>query len=315
MKLRTEVIVVGGGIAGMAFAHRLVNAAEPGTVRVRLLLKAPMTSSSSQLAQGGLAAALHATDSVEAHVQDTLRTGGGRNNEAVVRAVVAEGPRVVEELLALGAELDRDAAGKLRLAREGGHGRARVVHHADRTGAEIVRVLDAHTRAHPAIERVEGMRALDLLEEEEGGAPRCTGVQVLRLEDGMLCELRAHLVVLATGGEVDMVIRTTRAVTFTSQVAHDRSEVGMGTLTHGLHQPGRPVLGAEDNVDDDVAERLGHCRKVDVGKLAGMWRCLVGYAVGPSALLMRTLERLGPWRCHGPRMRSGLQPSFVHLLF
>lgn len=215
MKLRTEVIVVGAGIAGMAFAHRLVNAAEPGSVRVRLLLKAPMTSSSSQLAQGGLAAALHATDSVEAHVQDTLRTGGGRNNEAVVRAVVAEGPRVVEELLALGAELDRDAAGKLRLAREGGHGRARVVHHADRTGAEIVRVLDAHTRAHPAIERVEGMRALDLLVEEEDGAPRCTGVQVLRLEDGMLCELRAHLVVLATGGVGQVYPTTTNPTTAT----------------------------------------------------------------------------------------------------
>jgi L-aspartate oxidase len=210
-----EVIVVGAGIAGMAFAQGLAEALGSREVRIRMLMKAELEDSSSSLAQGGLAAPIHRDDSVEQHVQDTMRTGGGRNDEAVVRAVVSEAPRVVERLITWGAEFDRDATGRPALAREGGHGRARVVHRADSTGAEIVRVLHEHVVNNAAIVRSERVRAIDLLVEDGSEGRRCIGVRVLDLNTGMLRELYAHLVVLATGGVGQVYSTTTNPVTAT----------------------------------------------------------------------------------------------------
>ena len=210
-----DVVVVGAGIAGMAFANGLSDALGSQAVRIRLLMKAELEDSSSSLAQGGLAAPIHRDDSVEQHVQDTMRTGGGRNDEMVVRAVVSEAPRVVERLIAWGAEFDRDAKGRPALAREGGHGRARVVHRADSTGAEIMRVLHERIMHDPSIEQLERVRAIDLLIENGPDGRRCVGVRALDLNTGMLRELHAHLVVLATGGVGQVYSTTTNPVTAT----------------------------------------------------------------------------------------------------
>ncbi|MFT3884667.1 MAG: L-aspartate oxidase [Flavobacteriales bacterium] len=204
MKPQLDVIVVGGGIAGMACAVQLAEQAAGRPVRMRIIAKEAVSGSNSYAAQGGMAAVLHPADSTASHVRDTLTVGEGRNDPAVARRVVCEGPAVVRALLGMGAAFDTDAAGQLALAREGGHTMARVVHHLDRTGAEIVRVLQQRVRASPCITLIDE-QAVDLLVEDD----RCIGIRSRDPRDERLTDRFAHAVVLATGGAGQVYLHTT----------------------------------------------------------------------------------------------------------
>jgi L-aspartate oxidase len=133
------IVVVGGGVAGLATAL----AAAPATVR--LLCRAhDGCGSASALAQGGIAAALDPQDSVAAHAVDTLAAGAHHNDAAMVQWLTAEAPAAIAWLQAQGVVFDRDAQGRLQLGREGGHGAARIVHAGgDASGVALVRALRA----------------------------------------------------------------------------------------------------------------------------------------------------------------------------
>ncbi len=168
--VETDYLVLGSGIAGLAFA---IDAAAHG--RVMVITKRSETDTNTNWAQGGVAAVLAGDDSFEQHVADTLTVGDGLCDRAVVESVVAEGPAAVEKLLALGTHLDRGADGALDLTREGGHSRRRVVHHEDISGREIQRALLAAAHAHPGIQIVEDHIAVDLLSMAKyGGDAACT---------------------------------------------------------------------------------------------------------------------------------------------
>ena len=209
MSLTLEVLVVGGGIAGMNYAVQLADKAGGRKLRIRILSKATVHESSSFHAQGGVAAAMCAEDPFEDHVRDTLAVGEGRNDADVVRLVVKEGPAVIRGLIGLGAHFDRDRGGALHLAREGGHRAARVVHHRDRTGEEIVRVLQQRVRDIPVIGTVMDQRVIELLTEGEGAYRRCIGVRAVDLRTGDVVEHFAHAVILATGGAGRLFEHTT----------------------------------------------------------------------------------------------------------
>ncbi|HZO57361.1 MAG TPA: FAD-dependent oxidoreductase, partial [Bryobacteraceae bacterium] len=127
---------MGAGVAGLRAAIELARAGG-----VLVLAKDSLHESSSEYAQGGIAAALSDDDEVSLHEQDTLKAGDGLCDPLAVRTLVEEGPRVIEELIAWGAEFDREGS-KLLFAREGAHSRSRVLHaHGDSTGREISRTL------------------------------------------------------------------------------------------------------------------------------------------------------------------------------
>lgn len=205
-KTPLDVIVVGGGIAGMACAMELTTQAQAvdRPVRIRIIAKEPVSGSNSYAAQGGMAAVLHPADTTARHVHDTITVGEGRNDPSVVRRVVREGPDVVRALLNMGAAFDINEVGELALAREGGHTIARVVHHLDRTGAEIVRVLQRRVRTTPGISVLDE-QAVDLLVEGN----RCTGIRTRDPRTGFFTDRFAHVVVLATGGAGQVYLHTT----------------------------------------------------------------------------------------------------------
>jgi L-aspartate oxidase len=190
-----DLLILGSGVAGLSAAVRAA-AAEPG-LRVGIVSKGRLEDSATQWAQGGVAAVLHDTeaasggdDSFELHADDTLRAGVGLCDRAAVEVLVAEGPQRVRELARLGAEFDRDEAGRWKLSREGGHSTARVVHAGGAaTGAEVERALvEAARRTAATIE--EHSHALDLIVE----SGRCRGVRLPGRE------IRARHTLLATGG-------------------------------------------------------------------------------------------------------------------
>jgi L-aspartate oxidase len=208
MRCGKDILVVGGGIAGMAYAVRLAMNGRLGDHRIRIISKAPVDRSNSYAAQGGVAAVTSAPDTIEQHVADTLCVGGGRSIPSVVRTIVSEGPACINELVGMGARFDADAQGLLHLTTEGGHSRARVVHHLDRTGAEIVRTLLAQVKALN-IDMLPGQRAIDLITVERAGLARCTGIRTLNVRTGAIVDRPAALVVLATGGAGQVYRHTT----------------------------------------------------------------------------------------------------------
>lgn len=187
-----DFLVVGAGVAGLRAAIEL---AEAGPVLV--VAKDTLKESSSEYAQGGIAAALNDDDEVYLHEQDTLAAGDGICDPAAVRVLVEAAPRAIEELIEWGAEFDRED-GRLQFAREGAHSRSRVLHaHGDSTGQEILRTLRRKALAHPRIALRSFAAMAELIPADDGGA---AGVAVIGGAGGELETIPARAVLLATGG-------------------------------------------------------------------------------------------------------------------
>lgn len=197
----TDVVVLGSGAGGLAAAL----AARPAR-EVLLVTKGTLDSGSTAWAQGGLAAVLHPTDTLEHHVRDTLEAGAGLCDEAVVRALVAEAPVAIRYLVELGAVFDpADEGDGPALTREGGHSHHRIVHaRGDQSGQEVQRTLDQAARAAGA-DVLEHAFALDLLlGVGPDGARRVAGVRIGIVDDEgavvSVGDVLTPAVVLATGG-------------------------------------------------------------------------------------------------------------------
>jgi L-aspartate oxidase len=197
-----DLLIVGSGVGGLSAA---VRAAAGHGMRVGVLTKGELSQSATRWAQGGVAAVLDSDiDSADLHLADTLAAGAGLCDVDAVRVMVDEGPRRVNELMALGAVFDTDHKGGLLLAREGGHSMPRIVHAGGAaTGAEIERALVEAARETTAL-LLEHWLALDLIVEDG----RCRGI-VARDDTGSSQEVRATHTMLATGGAGQLYAVTT----------------------------------------------------------------------------------------------------------
>jgi hypothetical protein len=185
-----DAVVVGAGVAGLAFALSL-----PSSWRVALLTKGRLGESNTRWAQGGISAAIGPDDSPDLHEQDTLVAGAGLCDAEAVRELVQGAGAAVDWLIEIGAEFDRDDEGSIHLGREAAHSRRRVLHAGgDATGAEVERALVAKVRTLPNVAVHEGAFAVDLVVEGE----RCAGL--LAVIDGRPARLSAPVVAIAAGG-------------------------------------------------------------------------------------------------------------------
>ncbi len=189
----TDVLVIGGGVAGLRAA---IAAADAG-VDVLVLTKDSVDESNTWYAQGGIAAVLQPLDSVEAHIKDTEIVGVGLCDENAVRTTVEEGPKRVLELLSWGANFDKQLGNAYDLAYglEGGHSYARILHaYGDATGRELAGTLIRKVRESDNVRISENSFAIDLVTDEG----RCVGA--LALIDGKETLIWAQRTILASGG-------------------------------------------------------------------------------------------------------------------
>ncbi|MFN3820936.1 MAG: L-aspartate oxidase [bacterium] len=201
-----DFLVIGSGIAGLSFALKV---AQRG--RVLLVTKKQNTESSTNYAQGGIAVVLREDDSFEQHIEDTLRVGAGLVHRPALEVMVREGPERIKELMDLGVEFSsywENGKKVLAFGREGGHSRARIVHKADHTGAEVERVLLHHCLNHPNILIQEHSAAIDLILFPDRDKLRCGGAWVLTTS-GELHPILARVTLLATGGCGQVYLHTT----------------------------------------------------------------------------------------------------------
>ncbi|MCY3885667.1 MAG: L-aspartate oxidase [Gammaproteobacteria bacterium] len=196
LRTEVEVLVIGAGAAGLSAALRLA-----ADFKVLVLSKESIRSSSTNRAQGGVAAVTDPHDSVDSHVQDTVTAGVGLCNLPTVEMVVANAGVVVDHLTALGVQFDMEN-GTPHLAKEGAHSYRRVLHVADATGHAIATKLIARALKHPNIEIRTDRVAIDVI-TSQGSTSRVQnvlGAYVYNRQSGCVETVRAQSVVLATGG-------------------------------------------------------------------------------------------------------------------
>jgi len=197
-----DVLVLGSGAAGMSIALHL-----PRNLKIAIVSKSDLSEGATYWAQGGMAAALHADDSIASHIADTIAAGGELCDPDVVRHVAKNASEVVNWLLDLGVPFDKrnpTPTSELHLTMEGGHSHRRIVHATDQTGRAISNVLGDKLRDSSNIDIFTNRVAVDLLIEEGISS----GAYILNKDNGLVEVFQARCTVLATGGASKVYLYT-----------------------------------------------------------------------------------------------------------
>lgn len=185
----TDILIVGSGCSGLYCALHL-----PREKRITVITKADLESSDSYLAQGGICCLKDPAD-YDAFFEDTLKAGHYENDRESVDIMIRSSQDVIQDLIGLGVEFQREEDGSLAFTREGAHSDKRILFHEDITGQEITSKLLARAKERENITLLERTTLVDILVQDG----ECRG-GVLRLADGSLEAVEAEYTVLATGG-------------------------------------------------------------------------------------------------------------------
>ena len=228
--LKTDVLIIGSGIAGLSLALKASRFAD-----VILVTKKSSAESATNWAQGGIAAVTAKDDDFRLHIEDTLLTGAGLCKREAVELIVESAPERIKELAELGVRFTK-REGELELGREGGHSRNRILHHRDRTGMEIESVLLRKARETGRLQVLEHHLMIDLLIHPRPGKStdraRCFGAYVLDSLQDQIKAITAKAVILATGGSGMVYLHTTNPSIATGDgvVAAWRAGAAVGNL-------------------------------------------------------------------------------------
>lgn len=190
--LETDVLVIGGGGAGCAAALTAANAGS----RVCLATKLRLGDSNTIMAEGGIQAAIDKNDTPQMHFDDTYKAGHYQGNTALIKQLVLDGPDVIRWLIQQGMQFDTNKSGDLLTRRAGGTSADRILYCRDYTGLEMMRALRESTLSC-AVELHDYSPVVELLSNEQG---HCTGAVLASLEENSYTLVKAHAVILATGG-------------------------------------------------------------------------------------------------------------------
>jgi L-aspartate oxidase len=226
-----DAIVVGAGAAGLYAALCL-----PAHLRIAIISKDPIEltespPSASNWAQGGIAAVVSPDDSVELHIEDTMKAGDGLCDRSAVRFLVENAAHCVASLVQMGVDFDSVAgtgsdqsSAQLAMTLEAAHSRPRVLHAADTTGRTVMKTLLAQVQLRSNIVLLGPAFALDLWLEDG----HCQGISLVYQQQ--ISWLRAAAVILATGGGGQVYAQTTNPAVSTGDGVAMIDRVG-GQLT------------------------------------------------------------------------------------
>lgn len=203
MKLKTDVLIIGGGISGLTLAIKLAELARDQNILI--ITKETLIDCNTYNAQGGIACVWDKNDSFEKHIKDTLIAGDGLCDDNIVREIITQAPERLNELIDLGVNFNRNENGEYDLGREGGHSKRRVLHVNDLTGEAVQNVLIKNVKKLSNIEIKENWCAVNLYAQNF----KCYGAYVLDQNYKEIHNIAAKAVILATGGAGKIYLYTT----------------------------------------------------------------------------------------------------------
>ncbi|GKT11271.1 MAG: L-aspartate oxidase [Thiomicrorhabdus sp.] len=210
--LKTDVLVIGTGIAGLTAALKLAN-----NHTVILLAKSSLTEGCTNYAQGGIAGVMDPFDSIEAHIQDTLDAGVGLCDPKAVALVTSHAKEAINELIEFGVPFSKQENANtncpFHLTKEGGHSHRRVIHAADHTGHSVIKTLVEKVESHPNITLLPQHISIELILNRKKN--KCLGAYVLNKESASIYDIAAHFTILATGGASKAYLYTSNPDTST----------------------------------------------------------------------------------------------------
>lgn len=192
--LRHDIVIVGGGAAGLRAAIAAVEA-DP-RVSVALVSKVYPMRSHTVSAEGGAAAVARDDDSLEMHAYDTVKGSDFLGDQDVIQYFVEEAPRELTALEHWGCPWSRNPDGSVATRAFGGMTTKRTWYAADKVGFHMLHTLFQHSMRFERIVRYDEQFATKLLVEE--GAVR--GVTALDVREGVMRTILGRAVILATGG-------------------------------------------------------------------------------------------------------------------
>jgi len=201
-RLATSVLVIGTGGSGLRAAIQL---AERGT-EVLLVGKRPSADAHTNLAAGGINAALGAMDPEDTwqqHAADTLKESYFLADPRTVRIVAEGAARGIAELESWGMPFAREADGRISQRFFGAHTFRRTAFAGDYTGLEIQRTLVNRAR-QLSVPIIDTMYVTRLLTRD--GV--VFGAYGFDLRDGTRYLIHADAVILAVGGHTRIWRRT-----------------------------------------------------------------------------------------------------------
>ena len=217
---RKEVIVVGGGLAGLSAAMRL---AENGC-HVKVVSVTKVKRSHSVCAQGGINAAINLKgeeDSPIIHAYDTIKGGDFLANQPPVLEMCLAAPAIIYMMDRFGCPFNRTPEGNLDFRRFGGTLYNRTAFCGASTGQQLLYALDEQVRKYEALDRVEKFEThefMRLVLDEQGVA---RGIVIMDLFNMKLMVLKADAVVMATGG-IGLIFKKSTNSTFCTGAANGR---------------------------------------------------------------------------------------------
>lgn len=188
-ELEFDVVIVGMGVSGLYTALNL-----PSDKKVLMICKEDMTQCDSMLAQGGICV-MRDEEDYDSFFEDTMRAGHYENKKESVDVMIRSSRDIIEHLIELGVDFDKNPDGTLKYTKEGAHSRARICYHKDITGKEITETMQNYVKTLSNITLMEHTMMTDLLVEDN----QCVGIKALA-QNGQKLVIRAKDTVLATGG-------------------------------------------------------------------------------------------------------------------
>src|SRR5215212_2275653 len=194
-----KVIVVGGGLAGLAATIKISEAGLP----VDLFSVVPVRRSHSVCAQGGINAAVNTKgegDSPAIHFDDSIYGGDFLANQTPVKGMCEAGPSIIFLLDRMGVMFNRTPEGNLDFRRFGGTRHHRTAFAGATTGQQLLYALDEQVRRQEVeglVTKYENWEFLSAILDDNGV---CRGIIAQDMKSMQIKAFAADAVILATGG-------------------------------------------------------------------------------------------------------------------
>ena len=188
MEIKTDVIIVGTGVAGLFSALNL-----PQDKRIFMITKSDDKSSDSFLAQGGICVQRDEED-YNSYFEDTMKAGHYENRKESVEIMIKSSREIIEDLVGYGVEFEKKGT-EFAYTREGAHSRPRILYHKDITGKVITGMLLEQVKQRSNITLLEYTKMTDIIEKNE----KCVGI-VAKSRSGKTAKIYGDYTILACGG-------------------------------------------------------------------------------------------------------------------